>query len=75
MGLVSISVSFLYLNQIELSKHIIKTQPLQQWSVAREFRRRLKKALDEQGIEVGIPQQMMYFSDNFAKSKIYRENN
>ncbi len=58
-----------------LIRLLIKTQPLQQWSVAREFRRRLKKAFDEQGIQVGIPQQMMYFSDNFAKSKIYRENN
>ena len=58
-----------------LIRLIIKTQPMQQWSLARELRRRLKKALDEQGIKVGIPQQMMYFSDNFAKSKIYRENN
>lgn len=58
-----------------LIRLIIKTQPLEQWSVAREIRRRLKKALDEQGIKVGIPQQLMYFSDNFAKSKIYRENN
>ena len=58
-----------------LIRLIIKTQPLEQWSVAREFRRRLKKALDKQGIKVGIPQQMMYFSDNFAKSKMFRENN
>jgi len=35
----------------------IKTQPLQQWSVAREYRRRLKLALDEEVISVGIPQQ------------------
>ena len=58
-----------------LIRLIIKTQPLQQWPVGREFRRRLKKAFDEQGIEVGIPQQMMYFGDNSPKSKIYRENN
>ncbi len=59
-----------------LIRLIIKTQPLQQWSVAREFRRRLKKALDEQGIEIGIPKQIeMHISDNFAKSKINRENN
>ncbi len=43
-----------------LIRLLIKTQPLQQWSVGREFRRRLKKAFDEQGIQVGIPQQMMY---------------
>jgi moderate conductance mechanosensitive channel len=35
----------------------IKTQPLQQWKVGREFRRRLKLAMDEQGISIGIPQQ------------------
>ncbi len=33
----------------------IKTQPLQQWNVAREFRRRLKLALEEAGIEIGLP--------------------
>jgi moderate conductance mechanosensitive channel len=35
----------------------IKTQPLQQWHVAREFRKRLKRALDSEGISIGIPQQ------------------
>lgn len=55
-----------------LIRLIIKTQPLQQWPVAREFRRRLKKAFDEQGIEVGIPQQMMYFGETYPKSKTYR---
>jgi small conductance mechanosensitive channel len=29
------------------------TQPLKQWSVAREYRRRLKRAFDEAGIEPG----------------------
>jgi small conductance mechanosensitive channel len=37
----------------------IKTQPLQQWNVGREFRRRLKHALDQQGIEIAIPQQAL----------------
>ena len=49
-----------------LIRVIIKTQPLQQWSVAREFRRRLKKTFDEQDIEVGIPQRkMMYVNGPF----------
>ena len=34
---------------------IIKTQPSEQWSVGREFRRRVKQALDEAGVSVGIP--------------------
>ena len=34
---------------------IIKTLPLEQWAAGREYRRRLKMALDEAGIEVGVP--------------------
>jgi moderate conductance mechanosensitive channel len=33
----------------------IKTQPLQQWTVGRDFRRRLKLAFDQQGIAIGVP--------------------
>jgi len=36
----------------------IKTLPLKQWLVAREFRRRLKLAFDGEGIRIGIPQQI-----------------
>jgi small conductance mechanosensitive channel len=39
----------------------IKTQPLKQWDVAREYRRRLKIALDEGGIAIGVPQQSLVF--------------
>lgn len=35
----------------------IKTQPLKQWLVGREFRKRLKQSLDADGISIGIPQQ------------------
>ncbi len=35
----------------------IKTLPLAQWSVGREFRRRLKLALDTEGIAIGVPQE------------------
>ncbi len=34
----------------------IKTTPLQQWDVGREFRRRIKKAFEAQGIEFPSPQ-------------------
>ncbi|QEY32684.1 mechanosensitive ion channel family protein [Synechococcus sp. RSCCF101] len=34
---------------------LIKTQPLMQWDVAREYRRRLKRALDEAGLDIGTP--------------------
>ncbi|MEH2440820.1 mechanosensitive ion channel family protein [Nostoc sp.] len=41
----------------------IKTQPLKQWDVAREFRRRLKVALDEAGISISVPQQAIWVND------------
>ena len=37
----------------------IKTEPLQQWDVAREFRRRAKIAFDRAGIPIPIPQQQI----------------
>ncbi|WP_017328235.1 mechanosensitive ion channel family protein [Synechococcus sp. PCC 7336] len=39
----------------------IDTQPLKQWSVAREFRLRLKKALDRAGISIPFPQRSIWF--------------
>ena len=37
----------------------IQTQPLKQWDVAREYRRRLKAALDQAQIPIGVPQQQV----------------
>lgn len=42
----------------------IKTQPLKQWDVAREFRRRLKVALDQAGISISVPQQAIWVNDD-----------
>lgn len=39
----------------------IKTQPLKQWDVAREFRRRLKVTFDEAGVPIPLPQQEIWF--------------
>ncbi|AFY48978.1 small-conductance mechanosensitive channel [Nostoc sp. PCC 7524] len=38
----------------------IKTQPLKQWDVAREYRRRLKIAFDQAGVEIPVPQQTIW---------------
>lgn len=38
----------------------IKTRPLQQWNVSREFRRRLKRAFEDHGIPIGVPQQFLW---------------
>jgi small conductance mechanosensitive channel len=37
----------------------IKTKPLEQWNIGREYRRRLKKAFDAQGIEIPFPHQTL----------------
>lgn len=37
-----------------------KTRTMEQWAVAREFRRRLKKAFDARGIEIPFPHRTLY---------------
>ncbi len=39
----------------------LKTKPIQQWSVGREYRRRLKKAFDAKGIEIPFPHRTLYW--------------
>jgi moderate conductance mechanosensitive channel len=39
----------------------IKTRPLKQWEVGREFNRRMKNRFDELGIEIPFPHQTIYF--------------
>lgn len=39
----------------------IKTLPIRQWEVGREFNRRMKKAFDARGIEIPFPHQTLYF--------------
>ena len=41
----------------------IKTIPIKQWEVGREFRRRLKYRLDQEGIEIPFPHQTIYFGE------------
>jgi small conductance mechanosensitive channel len=48
----------------------IKTLPLQQWNVAREFRRRLKRSLDDEGIAIGLPQQSLWFRNSSDRSHV-----
>ena len=40
----------------------IKCEPGKQWDVAREYRRRLKKAFDAEGIEIPFPQRVVHMS-------------
>jgi small conductance mechanosensitive channel len=44
----------------------IKTRPIQQWRVGREFNRRIKMKFDELGIEIPFPHQTIYFGKDKA---------
>ncbi len=41
----------------------LKTLPIKQWTVGREYRRRLKKAFDENGIEIPFPHLSVYMGE------------
>lgn len=41
-----------------------KTLPIKQWSVMREFNRRMKKRFDELGIEIPFPQTTLWFGED-----------
>jgi small-conductance mechanosensitive channel len=42
----------------------VKTKPIRQWRVAREFNRRLKRKFDEKDIEIPFPHQTMYLGQD-----------
>lgn len=41
----------------------LKTRPIQQWSVGREYRRRLKEAFDAENIEIPFPHTTVYWGE------------
>jgi len=45
-----------------------KTTPIQQWSVAREYRLRLKNLFDQKGVEIPFPQQTVHILNSEDKS-------
>ncbi len=44
----------------------IKTKPIQQWSVGREYRRRLKIAFDKKNIEIPFPHTTVYWGEEIT---------
>ena len=52
---------------------VVTTRPLEQWSVSRELRHRLKRAFDDEGVEIPFPQRTVWvrqseFSSNHHPS-------
>lgn len=48
----------------------MKTRPIEQWNVEREYRRRLKKAFDAEGIEIPFPHQSLYMGSASAPFRV-----
>lgn len=48
----------------------IKTKPIEQWGVGREFRRRLKKAFDQNNIEIPFPHTTVYWGEKSDAFKV-----
>ncbi len=45
-----------------------KTEPLKQWDISREFRRRIKNAFEEAGIPLPLPQQQIWLNHQNDKN-------
>lgn len=56
-------ISFLRVNSLDESgvklRMLGKVQPSEQWAVAGEYRKRLKKAFEKHGIEIALPQRVV----------------
>ncbi len=48
----------------------LKTKPIQQWTIGREYRKRLKNAFDEKGIEIPFPHTTLYWGDKINPLKL-----
>jgi small-conductance mechanosensitive channel len=48
----------------------LRTLPAKQWVVAREFRKRIKKAFDEKGIEIPFPHRTLYIGEASSAARL-----
>jgi small conductance mechanosensitive channel len=49
---------------------LAKTLPLKQWDAARELRRRLKLRFDQEGIDLPVPSQTMYWGEGQSPAEL-----
>lgn len=52
----------------------IKTKPLKQWEISREFRRRLKVAFDQAEIAISLSRQELWLSQSFSSISSLEKN-
>jgi small conductance mechanosensitive channel len=48
----------------------LKTKPIQQWTIGREYRRRLKIAFDKEGIEIPFPHTTLYWGEEIKPLQV-----
>jgi small conductance mechanosensitive channel len=51
----------------------IKTKPIMQWTIGREYRKRLKKAFDQNSIEIPFPHTTVYWGEKINPLKLQIE--
>ncbi|TVQ69378.1 MAG: mechanosensitive ion channel family protein [Balneolaceae bacterium] len=52
----------------------IMTKPIQQWTVGREYRKRLKQAFDRNNIEIPFPHRTVYWGQEISSLKVESNN-
>lgn len=64
-------------NSAIIIKVRIKTHPHEQWAIGREYRRRIKYAFDENGIEIPFPHTSLYWGEDSkpVKMELVKQDN
>ncbi len=58
-------------HQGKIIKFLIKTKPIKQWTVGREFRLRVSERFKQEGIELGIPQRQVWHRDDRQEDDLF----